>query len=204
MYSQKWNCAALFPILTFMYLWAIYIFPGSHCLLRWHRMGRPILGIYKSPQIHKCGNWETEHHNSVLEITRRRSFVSGNTLFVTRQSYWIHTSPLFALHNKPSPWSLLFGLPWSSKSCWSACSSVFSLSFSSVTRIPTHHLYISIGTERSEICQFRKLYSHQKALIKYENLNYFHLVFVFSVSIFFSPFGAIGLIWAQFQIFQYF
>ncbi len=27
MYSQKWNCSALFPIPTFIYLWAIYMFP---------------------------------------------------------------------------------------------------------------------------------------------------------------------------------
>ncbi len=40
-YFQKLNCVASFPISTFMYLWAIYIF------LQWV-LGRPIVGIYKS------------------------------------------------------------------------------------------------------------------------------------------------------------
>ena len=48
MYSQKWNCAASFPVPTFKYLWAIHIFPGSICILGWSKIGRPILGIYKS------------------------------------------------------------------------------------------------------------------------------------------------------------
>jgi hypothetical protein len=30
-------------------------------------------------RIHECGNWETEHYNSFLEITRLRSFISGNS-----------------------------------------------------------------------------------------------------------------------------
>ncbi len=47
MFYQKWNCAALFPIPTFMYLWAIYIFPGAVCQLGCTIIGRPILGIYK-------------------------------------------------------------------------------------------------------------------------------------------------------------
>ncbi len=31
--------------------------------------------------VHECGNWETAHCNSVLEITRPRSFISGNFHF---------------------------------------------------------------------------------------------------------------------------
>ncbi len=71
MYSQKWNCMASFPIPTFMYLWATYVFPRSVCLFCELRglvpnfhiqvsdlyipnngtpilLDRPIMGIYKS------------------------------------------------------------------------------------------------------------------------------------------------------------
>ncbi len=48
MYFQKWNCAVSFPIPKFMFLWAIYIFPGSVCLFDCSIIGRPFLGIYKS------------------------------------------------------------------------------------------------------------------------------------------------------------
>ncbi len=37
-----------------------------------------ILGI-SHRYVHECGNWETEHYNFVLEITRPFSFISGNT-----------------------------------------------------------------------------------------------------------------------------
>ncbi len=43
-------------------------------------------------QIHECGNWETEHYNSVLEITSPRSIISGITLIGTRHFYWILTA----------------------------------------------------------------------------------------------------------------
>jgi hypothetical protein len=65
----------------------------------WLQQNRhPILGIYES-QIHKCGNQETEHYNSVSEITRSRSFISGNTSIGTTYLYWILTGLSFAVHH---------------------------------------------------------------------------------------------------------
>ncbi len=48
-HSQKWNCAALFPIPKFMYLRAIYMFQWSVCLFFCCcKIGKPIVEIYKS------------------------------------------------------------------------------------------------------------------------------------------------------------
>jgi hypothetical protein len=46
----------------------------------WLQKNRQILEIYKSlTDIYECRNWETEHYNTVLEIRRLHSFISGNT-----------------------------------------------------------------------------------------------------------------------------
>ncbi len=56
-----------------------YVFPGSVYLFGFSKIGRLILENMNRSQKHECGNWETTHYNSVLEITRPRSFISGNT-----------------------------------------------------------------------------------------------------------------------------
>ncbi len=70
--SQKWNYATSFPIPTFMCLWAIYSQDRS-AFFGFSKKGRNL------SQIHERGNWETEHYNSVLEITRLHNFISGNS-----------------------------------------------------------------------------------------------------------------------------
>ncbi len=52
MYSQKWNSyfqhriiMFCLPVPTLIYLWEIYIFPGSVCLFCWRELCVPILGI---------------------------------------------------------------------------------------------------------------------------------------------------------------
>ncbi len=47
LYLQNRIVMFCLPISTLMYLWAIYIFPGSVCLFFCCQIGKPILGIYK-------------------------------------------------------------------------------------------------------------------------------------------------------------
>ncbi len=68
-YSQKRNCAATFPIPTFKFLWAIYKFPWSVCLLCCRKIGGLNVGIYRS--LTDTWMWK-------LGLRPRNSF-SGNT-----------------------------------------------------------------------------------------------------------------------------
>ncbi len=96
-----WGLLASFQIPTFMYLWAIYIFPGSVCLFGCIKIGWPMLGIYKlltDTWMWKLGD-RTFIYNCVLEITRPHRFISGNTWIGTRPLYWILTGPSFAVQD---------------------------------------------------------------------------------------------------------
>ncbi len=67
MYTQKWNCyfqnriiMFCLPVLTLIYLWEIYIFPGSVCLFCCRKICGPCKWIYNllTSQTHECGNWD--------------------------------------------------------------------------------------------------------------------------------------------------
>ncbi len=51
-------------------------------------------------QIHECGNWETEHDDSLLKIIRSGSFIFGNTYIRSQNLYWIIASPSFVVRAK--------------------------------------------------------------------------------------------------------
>ncbi len=67
---RKWKCAASFPIPTFMYLWAVNTFPGSVCLFDCRKIGRPILGIYKS--LKRYMNVEIGRQNIIILFWKYR------------------------------------------------------------------------------------------------------------------------------------
>ncbi len=64
-----------------MYLWEIYIFPGSVYLFCCSQICGPILGI-SCPQTHECGNWDWSH------AIPRKGILYINGIFVAVWSFW--------------------------------------------------------------------------------------------------------------------
>jgi hypothetical protein len=76
--SQKNNCAATNPILIFMCLWAIYIFPRSICLFCCRKYVDRSWKYINRSQKHECGNWNWGHaiprkgiHNGIFIAVQR-------------------------------------------------------------------------------------------------------------------------------------
>ncbi len=81
-YSQKRNCAATVLILTFTFLWAIYIFPWSVCLFCCRKIGGPNVGLYRSlTDTNECGNWDWGCAISFLRIHKSKFLCSAQTCF---------------------------------------------------------------------------------------------------------------------------
>ncbi len=76
-YSFSGNSAALAPISTFMFLWAIHIFPGSIYIFPPAELADPSWEYIIRSQTHECGNWDWG-----LEIPFLGIFVSNFRHFV--------------------------------------------------------------------------------------------------------------------------
>ncbi len=81
-FPEKKLCYQSQILHSYMFLWAIYIFPQSVCLFCCRKIGGPILEIYAvdRSQTHECRNWDWGRAIPFLGIHKSKFLCSAGSL----------------------------------------------------------------------------------------------------------------------------
>ncbi len=90
--SQKRSCAATVPIPTFIFLWAIHIFPWSVCQYCCRKIDGPNVGIYRS--LTKTWKWKFATEDAQFLFWK---YINPNFFAMHGTKwYWCNKMPAFA------------------------------------------------------------------------------------------------------------